>query len=86
MEQHVLAMRPSPTGDGRTVASFDIEVGPFRFFGLLLRRYHDGNFRTFSPNANGRHAVTFHPEIAKQITPAAVGSLYAVTSKNRRAS
>lgn len=83
MGPRILAIRPSPCGDGsKNAATFDVELGPIRLFGLILRRYPDGNFRTFSPNANGRHAVTFHPELAEKITAAAMRSLDAAHSEN----
>ncbi|WP_413709371.1 hypothetical protein [Rhizobium sp. Rhizsp82] len=71
---NVLAIRPSV--GGRDVAMFDIEIGPhLRLFNLILRESSDGRLRTYSPRAFGKHAASFHPELAQQMTDAAIAAL-----------
>ena len=73
----ILSIRPAPAGAGtRTVATFDAEIGEhLRLYGLMLREFKDGVRRTIAPNANGRHAATFHPTLGEQLTAAASAAL-----------
>ncbi|MFC3164961.1 hypothetical protein [Ciceribacter thiooxidans] len=69
MEIHNL--RPAAGRNER--ALFDVQIGPhLRLFSLVLKEGPDGRLRTFAPKAFGKHAASFHPELAQQITDAAV--------------
>lgn len=69
----ILSIRPLPHGGGdRNLARFDVEVnGNIRLYGLLLHQFPDGTRRIAGPQSNGRHFVTFLPDIAAEITNAA---------------
>lgn len=70
----ILSIRP--TAGGRDVASFDVELSPhLRMFNLTLRHGQHGDLRTYAPKAAGKHAASFHPDLADQITRAAVAAL-----------
>ncbi|PLU03810.1 hypothetical protein BMJ29_21000 [Sinorhizobium medicae] len=70
----ILSIRP--TAGVKEAAYFDVEISPhLRLFNLILRRTPDGRFRTFAPKAFGKHAASFHPELAQQITDAAAAAL-----------
>lgn len=65
-----------PPGRPKDLAVFDIEMGPhLRLYNLTLRRSPDGRLRTIAPNAAGKHSASFHPELAEQITRAAVAAM-----------
>lgn len=69
----ILSIRPA--AGPKTLAYFDLEIGGhLRIYNLMLRSTPSG-LRTVAPNACGRHAATFHPELAFQITEAAKSAL-----------
>lgn len=69
----VIELRP-PTRP-RDAAMFDIQIGPhLRLYNLILRAAGDG-FRVIAPSAFGKHSATFTPELAAQITKAAVAAI-----------
>ncbi len=69
----ILQVRP-PTRP-RDVAMFDVQIGPhLRLYNLILRAAGDG-FRVIAPSAFGKHSATFTPELAAQITKAAVAAM-----------
>jgi hypothetical protein len=71
---HILSIRPEAGPVPR--ARFDVEVAPdLRLYNLLLREVGSGRYRTYAPNAHGKHAVSFHPNLAEKITTAAVAAL-----------
>lgn len=64
-----------PTAGSKTLAYFDVEMGEhLRLYNLQLRQTPVG-LRTVAPNACGKHAATFHPILAEQITTAAAAAL-----------
>lgn len=68
----ILSIRP--TAGAKTLAYFDVEIGDhLRIYNLQLRQT-PGGLRTVAPNACGKHAATFHPILAEQITAAAVAA------------
>lgn len=70
----ILEMRP-PTRP-RDAAMFDIQIGQgLRLYNLILRDAGGGRFRILAPNAFGKHSATFAPQLAEQITQAAVAAL-----------
>lgn len=70
----ILSIRP--TAGPKVLAYFDLEVSEhLRIFNLMLRRGGDGKVRTIAPNACGKHAASFHPELAEQISQAAAAAL-----------
>ncbi|CAN7313052.1 hypothetical protein LJR251_001627 [Rhizobium rhizogenes] len=72
MEIHNL--RPAAGTNERAI--FDVQLGPhLRLFNLTLKESPDGRLRTFAPKAFGKHAASFHPELAQQITNAAVAAI-----------
>ncbi|MEC5291658.1 hypothetical protein VSX64_13270 [Aurantimonas sp. C2-6-R+9] len=73
----ILSIRPAPPGAGtRTIAHFDVEAGPhLRLYNLTLRRLADGRYRIVAPNACGKHAASFHPELAAELSSAAAQAL-----------
>ncbi len=65
-----------PVAGAKCIAIFDLQVGDhIRICNLMLRRLPDGQLRTVAPNAGGKHAVTFHPVLAEQISKAAEAAL-----------
>ncbi|KHJ54536.1 hypothetical protein LA66_13970 [Aureimonas altamirensis] len=69
----ILAIRP--TAGGKTLAVFDVEISEhLRIYNLLLRSTPAGA-RTIAPKAAGKHAASFHPVLAEQISAAAVAAL-----------
>lgn len=71
---NILSIRPAV--GAKELAYFDVEIGPhLRLYGLVLRTSADGRPRTFAPKISGKHAASFHPELADQITAAAVAAL-----------
>jgi hypothetical protein len=81
----VLDIRPALYGSGKVVAFIDIEITEhLRLFNLELRKGPDGKMRTFASNAFGKHTASFHPELATQITAAAVASLKGGNSAHDR--
>ncbi|EJN04487.1 hypothetical protein PMI41_02128 [Phyllobacterium sp. YR531] len=72
------------TGTG-ALARFDLELNEHvRLFGLLLKKFPDGRYRTHAPNSCGKHVASFHPVIASQITDAAVAALSERTAHEHR--
>lgn len=58
-----------------TLARFDVEISPeLRMYNMVLRSADGGKFRSYPPNAHGKHVATFHPALAEQITQAAVAA------------
>ncbi|MEO4000332.1 hypothetical protein [Mesorhizobium sp. CAU 1732] len=83
MTHRVLAIRPAPDGAGKVLATFDVEIGDhLRIYNLQLRQSPAG-LRTIAPNACGKHAATFHPVLAEQITKAAEAALGSHTADAR---
>ncbi|WP_028748012.1 hypothetical protein [Rhizobium mesoamericanum] len=57
-------------------ALFDLQFGPnLRIFNLALRRFSDGRYRVLAPNAFGKHSASFTPELAIEITKAALAAM-----------
>ncbi|MDI5926451.1 hypothetical protein QBK93_17380 [Rhizobium leguminosarum] len=55
---------------------FDVQVGPsLRIFNLALRRMPNGFHRIMPPNACGKHAVSFAPPLAIEITKAVLAKI-----------
>ncbi|WP_064692010.1 hypothetical protein [Rhizobium aegyptiacum] len=72
MEIHNL--RPAAGTNERAI--FDVQIGPhLRLYNLVLKESPDGRLRTFAPKVFGKHAASFHPELAQQITNAAVAAM-----------
>jgi hypothetical protein len=73
----ILDIRPAPAGAAtRALARFDAEVGGhLRLYNLSLRIAGDGRHWIVAPNACGKHAASFHPDLASAITAAAVAAL-----------
>jgi len=70
----ILAIRPA--AGPKDVAFFDVELSPqLRMFNLILRRGQHGGLRTYARKAAGKHAASFHPDLAEQITRAATAAL-----------
>lgn len=87
MKPRILAIRPVPGGTGKVAAVFDVEIDcHLRLFNLQLRQTPTGH-RTVAPNARGKHAATFHPELASEITKAAEAALgsHAADVRSRQA-
>jgi hypothetical protein len=65
------------SGGTRLVALFDLELSDhIRLFGLKLMQAPNGKRLTYSPNGNGgRRLATFSPDLAAQITDAAIMKL-----------
>lgn len=82
MEIHNL--RPAAGRNERAI--FDVQIGPhLRLYSLILKEGPDGRLRTFAPKAFGKHAASFHPELAQQITNAAVAALSGGAAHDRGA-
>ena len=61
-----------PTAGPRLLAYFDVEVADnLRIYNLELRRTAGGTLRSYAPKVCGKHAATFHPSLATEITRAA---------------
>lgn len=72
----ILAVRPAPPGEGRTLARFDIELTPeLRMYELRLVQTESGRRLTYSQNAGGKRTATFVGELADQITLLASNAL-----------
>lgn len=70
----ILSVRPA--AGPIVLAHFDLEVSEqLRIYNLALRRTPDGRLRTIAPNAAGKHAATFHPDLAEKISRAAAAAL-----------
>jgi hypothetical protein len=60
-------------GDDRVKGHFDVEVlEGLRICGLKLILNEQGRYRTVAPKLGTRRTITFLPEVASQITGAAV--------------
>lgn len=73
----VTNLHPEHRATGRTtslMATFDVELnGHVRLFGLRLMETPDGKRIVYSPNGNGgRRLATFSPELAREMTRAAI--------------
>ncbi|WP_172350848.1 hypothetical protein [Mesorhizobium sp. NZP2298] len=76
---NIIAIRPA--AGSRTLAYFDLEIdGHLRIFNLALRTNRLGQLRTVAPQACGKHAVTFLPAFAEQISQAAAAALGAAAN------
>jgi len=71
---HITNLRPSPPGSGK-LAVFDVEMPTIRLFNLTLKLGADGLPRVWAPNAHGRHAASFHPDLSHEIAQAAMVAL-----------
>jgi hypothetical protein len=70
----ILSIRPA--AGTKVVAHFDVEVDEhLRMFNLELRQMPDGQLRSFAPKSSGKHAASFHPSLATEITRAAAVAL-----------
>lgn len=70
----ILSIRPATRP--RDSAVFDVQVGDgLRLYNLALRSVGGGRWRVVAPNAYGKHAATFAPELAKEITAAALSAM-----------
>jgi hypothetical protein len=70
----ILAIRQ--VAGAKDIAFYDVEITPhLRLFNVLLRKSPDGRLRSFAPKAFGKHAASFHPDLAEQMTQAAVAAL-----------
>ncbi|WP_026619123.1 hypothetical protein M728_000785 [Ensifer sp. WSM1721] len=70
----ILSIRP--VAGPKDVALYDVEITPhLRLFNVLLRKSPDGRLRSFAPKAFGKHSASFHPELAEQMTQAAIAAL-----------
>lgn len=79
----VLSIRPAV--GTKTLAYFDLAIGDhLRLYNLQLRTTPGGP-RIVAPKACGKHAATFHPALAEQITRAAVAALGGPTADDQRA-
>ncbi|MER8921704.1 hypothetical protein [Mesorhizobium sp. M0802] len=57
-------------------ARFDIALNDqLRLFGLHLTKNENGSWRTYAPRNSSVRVASFHPELAEQITRAAVAAL-----------
>lgn len=84
MTPEILAIRPAPSGAGRTVALFDAQVTEdVRLFNLRLVMTRDGRHLSYPPNAMGERAATFSPVLTTEITRAACAALGAVDANYR---
>jgi hypothetical protein len=65
----ILSIRPSPPGEGRTLARFDIELTPeLRMYDLRLVQTDSGRRLTYSQNAGGKRTATFVGTLADEVT------------------
>jgi hypothetical protein len=70
----ILSIRPA--AGAKELAYFDIEISPhLRLFNLILKLGPDGRPRTYASKVFGKHAASFHPTLAQQITDAAEAAL-----------
>lgn len=74
MTPHVLAIRPVPSGAGRTVARFDVQLDGLRLFNIALKQT-DGGHRVFAPSAFGSAVATFTHETSAALIDAVLGEL-----------
>ena len=79
----ILDIRPQH-GSG-LLAVFDVEMNEhLRLYNLELRRAPNGRVRTFAPKAGPKHAASFHPFLAEQMTRAAEAALGGHTANAER--
>lgn len=75
-DHHLRILSIRPEAGTSMCARFDLEVTPhLRIFNLVLRRISGGQYRSYAPNACGKHSASFHPDLAEKITTAAVAAL-----------
>lgn len=80
----ILSIRPA--AGASTLAVFDVELTPhLRLFNMVLKRGPDGCPRTYAPKVSGKHAASFHPELAQQITNAAAAAFKERAAYDRNA-
>lgn len=65
-EPAVLAVRPAPSGAGRTIAYVDAQLDGLRLFNLKLVDGPNGR-RIYAPSAFGCSVATFTPELASKL-------------------
>jgi hypothetical protein len=71
----IISLWPA-TEPGSTLARFDIEVvDGLRLCGLRLTQNDRGQYRTVPPRMGTRRSVSFLPDVATEITGAAVARL-----------
>lgn len=71
----ILDIRHSPSGSGKTVARFDIELVPgLKLYDLKLIN-GDRGYRVYGPSIGGGAAVTFSPAIADQLVALVQGDV-----------
>ncbi|MEF2548528.1 hypothetical protein VQ045_15315 [Aurantimonas sp. E1-2-R+4] len=72
----MLILNVRPTFGEKVLATFDLELGGnLRLYNMALRRTPDGRLRSVAPKALGKHAATFAPDLADQISRAAHAAL-----------
>lgn len=80
---NIISYWPAPEG-GRTKAHFDIEIMEgLRICGLKLVVNEQGQYRTIAPQLGTRRTVTMLPEVATQITGAAVARMKGLQPNDR---
>lgn len=62
----ILAVRPAPSGAGRTIAYVDAQLDGLRLFNLKLADGPNGR-RIYAPSAFGCSVATFTPELASKL-------------------
>jgi hypothetical protein len=80
----VIQIRALRSNGGRDIATFDVAITEhLRLFDLTLRKSEDGGYRTYAPKAAGKHAASFHPDLANQLSAAALAALAGGSSHGR---
>lgn len=59
-------------GSVKTLARFSVDIGPLTLHHMSLKQKPDGAFRVTSPNLRGTNVVTISPDLAEQISAAAL--------------
>lgn len=85
----ILSITPCSTSSGDRfpcVAKFDVEIGgTLRLYNLRLLRSPDGRYLTYAPSAHGKRCATFMPDLAQEISAAAIAALGGRTAHDNRA-
>lgn len=85
----ILSIAPgSPSRGDRfpCIARFDVEIGgSLRIYNLRLLRSPDGRHLVYAPSAQGKRCATFLPDLAQQISAAAIAALGGRTANDNRA-
>ncbi|WP_130229041.1 hypothetical protein [Bradyrhizobium sp. Leo121] len=72
----ILDIRPSPPGERKTLARFDLELTPeLRMYDLRLVQTESGRRLTYSQNAGGKRTATFVGTLADEVTQLASNAL-----------